>query len=82
MIGLKKEIIKRKANNDIYFDRNEHLNIANIARIINKPYNTTKRKIDNGSFTIKEACTIYEDIGFKAKNDYDALKYLFTEQED
>lgn len=83
MQGLYKEIINRnKSKIKTYIDRFEPLSIANIARMINTSYNTAKRKVENGSFTVAEAITIYRTIGFKAKSDFEAFEYLFTEQGD
>lgn len=81
MIGLKKEIEKRK---DIMTLKkyNEMVSVANVAKILNIYYNKAKRKIDNGSFTVREALDVFEAIPFKAKDEFEAFKYLFTEQGD
>lgn len=78
MIGLKKEIEIRKKS--LLCDKNEPLSIVNISKIIDKSYNTVKRKLTNGDFTVEEALKIYRGIGFKAKSDIFAIEYLFTEQ--
>lgn len=80
MIGLLKEIELRKKSK--FLDRNEKLTYVNISNIINKAYNTTKRKIENGTFTVDEAIKIFRDVGFKAKSEFEAFEYLFTEQGD
>lgn len=80
MIGLLKEIELRKKSK--FLDRNGQLTYVNISNIIDKPYNTTKRKIENGSFTVEEAFKIFRGIGFKCKSEFEAFEYLFTEQED
>lgn len=77
MIGLQIEIELRKKSK--FLDRNEPLTYVHISKIINKPYNTVKRKVENGSFTVEEAIKIYRAIGFKAKSDFEALEYLFTD---
>lgn len=78
MIGLLKEIELRKKSK--FLDRNEQLTYVNISNIIHKPYNTTKRKIENGAFTVEEAIKIFRSVGFKAKSEFEAFEYLFTEQ--
>lgn len=80
MIGLMKEIELRKKSK--FLDRNGQLTYVNISNIINKPYNTVKRKVENGSFTVEEAFKIFRGIGFKSKSELEAFEYLFTEQED
>lgn len=81
MIGLKKEIEKRKDEGIVTFaDRMNPLTVVNISHIIKKSYNTTKRKIDTGDFTVEEALNIFRTIGFKSKSEINALEYLFTEQ--
>lgn len=79
MIGLEKEIeLRRKSK---ILERNELISYSSIAKIIKKPYNTTKRKIKNGVLTVDEAFDIYNNLNFKAKSEFDAFKYLFTEQD-
>ena len=78
MIGLLKEIELRKKSK--FLDRNEPLTYVNISNIIDKTYNTTKRKIETGDFTVEEAFKIFRAIGFKAKSEIEAFVYLFTEQ--
>lgn len=78
MIGLLKEIELRKKSK--FLDRNEPLTYVNISNIIDKTYNTTKRKIETGDFTVEEAFKIFRVIGFKAKSEIEAFEYLFTEQ--
>lgn len=78
MIGLLKEMDLRKKSK--FTDPMEQLTYVNIANIINKPYNTTKRKIENGTFTVEEAYKIYQTVNFKSKSPLDAFIYLFTEQ--
>lgn len=80
MIGLQTEIELRKKSK--FLDRNEQLTYVNLSKIINKPYNTVKRKVENGAFTVEEALKIYRNIGFKSKNDLEAFEYLFTNWED
>lgn len=81
MIGLEIEMEKRKTQGIVTFaDRLNPLTIVNISKIINKAYNTTKRKIETGDFTVEEALKIYRTIGFKAKSEITALEYLFTQQ--
>lgn len=78
--GLEKQIEARRMG--VLLDKKEPISYSNIALIIHKPYNTTKRKIQNGTLTVAEAIKIYKDLGFKAKSTFDAFEYLFTEQED
>lgn len=80
MIGLEKQIEARRVG--IHLDTKEPISYTNISGIINKPYTTTKRKIKNGTFTVREAIDIYKSLKFKSKNDFEAFEYLFTEQED
>lgn len=80
MIGLEKQIEARRVG--INLEAKEAISYTNIASIINKPYTTAKRKIQNGTFTVREAIDIYRNLHFKAKNDFEAFEYLFTEQED
>lgn len=80
MIGLQKEMELRKKSK--FMDRDAQISYVNISKIINKPYNTVKRKIETASFSAVEAIKIYKTIGFKAKSDFDAFEYLFTNQED
>lgn len=77
MIGLLKEI---NLLNNSKVIKNDSLSIVNISKIIDKSYNTVKRKLTNGDFTVEEALKIYRGIGFKAKSDIFAIEYLFTEQ--
>lgn len=77
MIGLLKEI---NLLNNSKVMKNDSLSIVNISKIIDKSYNTVKRKLTNGDFTVEEALKIYRGIGFKAKSDIFAIEYLFTEQ--
>lgn len=80
MIGLQKQIEARKVG--VQLDRKEPISYSNIAKIINKPYVTAKRKVINSTFSVDEAILIYKKLGFKAKNDFEAFEYLFTECED
>ena len=80
MIGLKKEMELRKKSKCL--NHNEQLSIVNIAHIIDKTYNTTKRKVEVGDFTVEEAFKIFRAIGFKSKSQIEAFEYLFTEQGD
>lgn len=79
MIGLEIEIQKRKIGT--YLNSKEPIAYTNIARIINKPYNTAKLKIKNGTLTVSEAIKIYNELDFKSMDDFYAFTYLFTEQE-
>ena len=76
MIGLEYEIEKRKIGK--LLDRNERVSYVNIAKIINKPYTTTKRKITGNTLTVDEALKIFKTL-FNAKSKFDAFEYLFTE---
>lgn len=80
MIGLKKQIEARRIG--IQIGTKEPISYSNVAKIINKSYHTAKRKIDNGSFTVKEAIDIYNGLNFRSKSKFDAFEYLFTEQGD
>lgn len=80
MIGLKKEMEKRKNDTITFANAINPLTIVNISNIIKKSYNTTKRKIDTGDFTVEEALNIFRTLGFKSKSEINALEYLFTEQ--
>lgn len=80
MIGLEKQIEARRIG--INLDVKEPMSYTNISKIINKPYTTTKRKIQKGTFTVREAIDIYKSLRFKAKDNFEAFEYLFTEQED
>jgi hypothetical protein len=79
MIGLEKEIELRRTS--VLLGRKEPMSYTNIAKIINKTYNTAVNKTKSASFTVEEAVKIYEGLGFKSKNDFEAFKYLFTEQD-
>ena len=80
MIGLERQIEARRVG--VHLDTKEPISYTNISNIINKPYPTTKRKIKNGTLTVREAIDIYKGLRFKAKNDFEAFEYLFTEQEE
>lgn len=82
MIGLKKEMKKLSSSSVDIVGIVNPLTIVNISHIINKTYNTTKRKIDTGDFTVEEAFKIFRAIGFKSKSQIEAFEYLFTEQGD
>lgn len=80
MIGLQKEILKRKQG--LQLTKNEVISYAHIAKIINKDYKTARRKVESGNFTVNEALEIFEALPFRAKSKWDAFIYLFTEQGD
>lgn len=80
MIGLERQIEARRIG--LKLDTRELISYSYIAKILNKPYNTTKRKIKSGNITVQEAFDIFNNLPFKAKSKFEAFEYLFTEQED
>ena len=78
MTGLQLQIKARQIGKQL--DKNEPISYAGIAKLLNKPYTTAKRKIVRNDFTITEAFTILNSGLFAYKSKYDALEYLFTEQ--
>lgn len=81
ILGIEIEINKRKKK-DKSSKHNELISYSNISKILNKSYNTVKRKIKNKNLTVDEALKIFENINFKYKSKFDAFIYLFTEQEE
>ena len=79
MIGLEKEIESRKTGGKL--KKNDVITYVNISKIINKTYTTVVNKTKNANFSVEEAIKIYEKLGFKSKNDFEAFKYLFTNQD-
>lgn len=80
MTGLQKEIEKRREG--LQLTKNEMVSVSYIGKIIGTSYNTTRRKLENASFSVDEAVKIFNAIPFKTKNKFDAFVYLFTEQGD
>lgn len=78
MTGLQLQIKARQMGKQL--DKNEPVSYAGIAKLIDKPYTTAKRKIMKNDFTITEAFKILNSGLFTYKSKYDALEYLFTEQ--
>lgn len=77
MIELERQILLRK--NGRIVDRHENISYAHISKIINKSHTAVKLRFKKNSFTVSEALKIYETLGFRAKNDYEAFKLLFSE---
>lgn len=77
MIGLEEQILLRKTGK--IMDRYENISYAHISKIINKSHTAVKNKCKKNSFSVTEALKIYECLGFKAKEDFSAFKYLFSE---
>lgn len=80
MTGLGLEIEKRKELSK-FIKHNEIISIPNVAKILNVSYNTVKRKIATGDFSVEEALKVFDTIPFKTKDKFEAFKYLFTNQE-
>jgi len=80
MIELERQILLRK--NGKIMDRNENIGYAHISKLINKSHTAVKAKFKRNSFSITEAIKIYEGLNFKAVNDFEALKTLFSEVKD
>lgn len=78
MIGLEIEIESRRRGRRL---DDPVISFANIARILDKPYLSTRRKIRKGDLTVQEALKIFESINFKCLDKFEAFIYLFTEQE-
>lgn len=78
MTGLQLQIKARQMGKQL--DKNEPISYAGIAKILNKPYTTAKRKILTNKFDIEEVFKIMESGLFTFKSKYDALEYLFKEQ--
>ena len=79
MTGLQKEIDTRKKSK--LLRNNTQISRTGLALLLNKPYNTIKRKLENNSFTVGEALAIFHGL-FSAKNEFEAFEYLFSEVED
>ena len=60
-------------------DRYENVSYAHISKIINKSHTAVKAKFKRNSFLVGEAIKIYEELGFKAKDNFEAFKLLFSE---
>ena len=80
MIGLQEQIEARRTGKKL--NSNEKISYVYIAKILNKPYNTTRRKIENGNLTVEEALKIFNGIGFQSASKFDAFIYLFTNQQE
>ena len=80
MIGLQEQIEARRTGKRL--NSNEKISYVYIAKILNKPYNTTKRKIENRNITVEEALKIFNGIGFQSSSKFDAFIYLFTNQQE
>ena len=78
MTGLEKEIEIRK--NSKLLNNTAPLTYSFLCKVINKPYNTVRRKVANNSFTVGEALKIFNTV-FNAKTKFDAFEYLFSEIE-
>lgn len=79
MTGLQMQIKLRQLGKQM--DKGEMISYSGISKVIGKSYSTTKRKIDKNSFTITEALEILNSGIFSYKSKYDALEYLFTNQD-
>lgn len=78
MTGLNIEIEKRK--NGKHYLKND-VSYSGIAKVLDCSYPTAKRKCDLNYFTVSEALLIYNKLFKTSKgNEFDAYKYLFTEQ--
>ena len=79
MIELERQILIRKKGK--IMERYENISYAHISKIINKSHTAVKAKFKNNSFSVSEAIKIYEGLGFKAKDNFEAFKTLFSEIE-
>ena len=77
MIELERQILLRK--NGKIMDRFENVSYAHICKLINKSHTAVKAKFKRNSFSVTEAIAIYEGLSFKAKDNFDAFKLLFSE---
>lgn len=78
MTGLQEQIKSRKVGRN--YVMNEPISYAGIARLLDKPYQTAKRKVDKNYFTVDEALKIFNTL-FVANSKYEAFEYLFTDKE-
>lgn len=79
MTGLQIQIKLRQIGKQL--DKNEPISYSGISKIIGKSYSTTRRKVDKNTFTIDEVLAIMNSGIFAFKSKYDALEYLFTNQD-
>ena len=74
MTGLGLEIEKRKELSK-FIKHNEIISIPNVAKILNVSYNTVKRKIATGDFSVEEALKVFDTIPFKTKDKFEAFVF-------
>lgn len=79
MTGLQKELQKSKRGKVFICSEINSKTYTGIAKILGLTYPTAKRKVENNSFTIDEAMSIYT-ILFAEHNDFNYFKYLFTNE--
>lgn len=77
MIELERQILLRKTGR--IMDRHENISYSHISKIINKSHSAVKSRFKKNSFTVGEALKIYNELNFKAKDDFEAFKLLFSE---
>lgn len=80
MIELERRILANKKGK--IMDRFENVSYAHICKLINKSHTAVKAKFKRNSFSVTEAIAIYEGLSFKAKDNFDAFKFLFSEVDD
>lgn len=80
MIELERQILSRKKGK--IMDRYENVSYAHISKIINKSHTAVKAKFKRNSFLVGEAIKIYEQMNFRAVDDFQAFKLLFSEVKD
>lgn len=79
MTGLQKELKKSMKVKRFDTVKNTDLTYTGIANLLGLTYPTAKRKVENNSFSIDEAISIYT-ILFAEHNDFNYFKYLFTNE--
>lgn len=79
MLGLEKEIIARKTGKKS--NPEERYSVAFIGRLLEKPYQTIRKKLKRKSFSIEEQWAIFKSIVPHEKQTMELLEYLFTEQD-
>lgn len=78
MIGLEKEILKRRQGKKS--NSNENFSVSFIANLLGKTYMAIKGKFKRKSFSIEEQWAIFKSIIPPNKQTLELLEYLFTEQ--
>lgn len=79
MLGLEKEIIARKTGKKS--NPQEKFSIAFIGRLLERPYQSVRKKFKSKSFSIEEQWAIFKSIVPQEDQTIELLEYLFTEQD-